>query len=48
MKGAGNVLGAGREYVAIVPRALTQVTENFWSRIQTTRNQIIAITQEFI
>jgi hypothetical protein len=47
-KGAGNVLDAEREYVAIVQGALIQIIDNFVSKIQTTINQTIAIHQEFI
>jgi hypothetical protein len=39
MKDAGNVPDAGRESDAIVQGALTQVTDNFLSKIQTTINQ---------
>ena len=48
MKDAGNVPDSGRESDAIVQGALTQVTDNFLSKIQTTINHTRAIHQEFV
>ena len=48
MKDAGNVPDAGRESDAIVQGALTQVTDHFFSKIQTIINHTRAIHQEFV
>jgi coproporphyrinogen III oxidase-like Fe-S oxidoreductase len=48
MKDAENVPDAGREPDATVQGALIQVTDNFFSKIQTIINHTRAIHQEFV